>query len=181
MAKCHKADPTRSIGPNSIAFSINFKGNPIIVGEVNPSGFQEGERFDKASLLDPVENAANIFNIAYNSNDVGTIVGVSGLPSDPPNAHAVVFSSSPPFNLGNFGTDNSFAFDVNNDFNDVQHVVGTAATASGAVHAFFHTGTTTKLNQSTDDLGTLGGKKHQWRKARLPVPTDLTFARMRRV
>ena len=132
--KLVRLDPSR---PNSIAFSINFKsGNPIIVGEVNPSGFQEAERFDKALLLDPVDNAANIFNIAYNSNDVGTIVGVSGLPSDPPNAHAVVFSSSPPFNLGNFGTDNSFAFDVNNDFNNVQHVVGTAATASGPAAAF---------------------------------------------
>jgi len=142
---------------NSIAFSINYKsGKPIIVGEINPSGFQEAERFDKSLLLDPVNDAASIFNIAYNSNDVETIVGVSGLPSDPPNAHAVVFSSSPPFNLGNFGTDNSVAYDVNNDFNNIQHVVGTAATASGPSHAFFHTGISTQLVRS-DDLGTLGG------------------------
>jgi len=144
-------------GQNSIAFSINYKaGKPVIVGEINPSGFEEAERFDKSLLLDPVDDSDSIFNIAYNSNDAGTIVGVSGLPSDPTNAHAVVFSSSPPFNLGNFGTDNSVAFDTNNDLSSIQHVVGTAATASGPSHAFFHTGISTKLNKSTDDLGTLG-------------------------
>ncbi len=142
-------------GQNSIAFSVNQPN--VIVGEINPSGVEEATLFPDTPL-DPT--GKTVFSIAYNSDGLGIIVGVAGLASDP-NPHAVLFNGGEPvtssaigapFDLGNFGTDVSFAYDINGS----RHVVGTAATASGPSHAFLHLGVS-KLDQSTDDLGTLGG------------------------
>jgi len=136
-------------GQNSVAFSIN---NGVIVGEINPSGVQEARRFDNSSLLDTADDASDVFNIAFNSNLLGTIVGMAGLLT--PNPHAVVFPGS---DLGNFGGGVAVAYDINLDISSNQNVVGTAATASGPSHAFLHAGIVGPLDQGTDDLGTLGG------------------------
>jgi probable HAF family extracellular repeat protein len=153
------------LGPtdqNSIAFSSNAaSGGAVIVGQINPTGFQQAVQFTSNVLkLDKPADDKNIFNIAYNSNKLKQIVGVAGLVNDAPNAHAVVFSTNSnhsPFDLGNFGTDNAFAYDINVDKDGVSNVVGSAATASGPVHAFKHAGVASKLVKNTDDLGTLGG------------------------
>jgi probable HAF family extracellular repeat protein len=128
-------------GQNSVAFSIK---NGVIVGEIDPAGVQEAERFDNNSLLDQADDAAKNFNIAFNSDGSGVIVGMAGSPAGA-TPHAMVFPND------NLGSAPSVAYDVNQN----QVVVGTAVFSGSASQAFRHSGTPPLV--AGDNLGTLPG------------------------
>jgi probable HAF family extracellular repeat protein len=137
-------------GQNSAAYSVNDAG--ISVGEINPTGVQQAIQFPATRLDTAAGTPPTVFSMAYNSNANGVVAGVAGLSGDP-NPHAVVYNhGSGPIDLGNFGTDVAVAYDIKG----ADTIVGTAATARGPSHAFVHNGIS-RLNQATDDIGTLGG------------------------
>lgn len=141
---------------NSIAYQINDAHQPAgwAGGGLAPG---EPQVFQVAKLGPP-----GVEGRAYGISENTLVVGWSYLSVGASNQKAVVFNGGvplassaspilPPVDLGNFGTDNSRAYDVNRAF----VIVGAAATAAGPSHAFRHVGASPL--QPSDDLGTLGG------------------------
>jgi probable HAF family extracellular repeat protein len=125
--------PTLGGPSNNVARGINNRGQ-VVGTSTDRNRIAHAVLWDKGTIVD-LGTLGNTYAWANAINERGQVVGLSGLPNQPPYnqvAHAVLWQNGMIRDLGALGSGSSEAFAIN----DHGQVVGSATGNDGLPHAF---------------------------------------------
>lgn len=121
------------LGNGTDAHGMNASGD--VVGTITRPGSAEAFLYHGGALSVLENFGMPGYNVAWDINDAGTIVGEANIGNGPYAARAVMYENGTARDLGVlFGGSGSAAYEINN----TDQVAGTSEIANGRPHAFFY-------------------------------------------